>query len=125
MGLEGAVKLGYRKELEAESNEDKKEKLAKKLVDELYEKGKAINAASLFEFDTVLDPIESRDWISMVVESPAVNSIKTAKNRYIDSGNFKSIVKEKRMNRNDQELIAPLEKHKFNTDNLINWMERK
>ena len=85
MGLEGAVKLGYRKELEAESNEEKKEKLFKKLVDELYEKGKAINAASLLEFDTVLDPIESRDWISMVVESPADNSIKTSKNRYIDS----------------------------------------
>ena len=27
------------------------------------------------------------------------------------------------MNRNDQELIAPLEKHKFNTDNLVTWME--
>ena len=85
MGLEGAVKLGYRKELEAESNEEKKENLFKKLVDELYEKGKAINAASLLEFDTVLDPIESRDWISMVVESPADNSIKAPKNRYIDS----------------------------------------
>jgi len=39
----------------------------------------------LLEFDTVLDPIESRDWISMVVESPADNFIKTPKNRYIDS----------------------------------------
>ncbi len=85
MGLEGAVKLGYRKELEAESNEEKKEKLFKKLVDELYEKGKAINAASLLEFDTVLDPIESRNWISMVLESPVDHSMKVAKNRYIDS----------------------------------------
>ena len=85
MGLEGAVKLGYRKELEAENNEEKKEKLFKKLVDELYEKGKAINAASLLEFDTVLDPIESRNWISMVLESPVDNSMKAAKNRYIDS----------------------------------------
>ena len=85
MGLEGAVKLGYRKELEAESDVEKKEKLFKKLVDELYEKGKAINAASLLEFDTVLDPIESRDWISMVVESPINSSEKVPKNRYIDS----------------------------------------
>ena len=85
MGLEGAVKLGYRKELEAETNEEKKESLFKKLVDELYEKGKAINAASLLEFDTVLDPIESRNWISMVIESPADNSMKATKNRYIDS----------------------------------------
>ena len=85
MGLEGAVKLGYRKELEAESDVEKKEKLFKKLVDDLYEKGKAINAASLLEFDTVLDPIESRDWISMVVESPINSSEKVPKNRYIDS----------------------------------------
>ena len=85
MGLEGAVKLGYRKELEAESDVEKKEKLFKKLVDDLYEKGKAINAASLLEFDTVLDPIESRDWISMVAESPIDISKKVSKNRYIDS----------------------------------------
>ena len=85
MGLEGAVKLGYRKELEAETDEEKKEKLFKKLVDELYEKGKAINAASLLEFDTVLDPIESRNWISMVIESPEDSSMKASKNRYIDS----------------------------------------
>ena len=57
----------------------------KKLVDDLYEKGKAINAASLLEFDTVLDPIESRDWISMVVERPINSSEKVPKNRYIDS----------------------------------------
>ena len=62
-----------------------KEKLFKKLVDDLYEKGKAINAASLLEFDTVLDPIESRDWISMVAESPIDSSEKVPKNRYIDS----------------------------------------
>ena len=28
------------------------------------------------------------------------------------------------MSRNDQELITPLEKHKFDTDSLINWMEQ-
>ena len=37
----------------------RRRKAFKKLVDDLYEKGKAINAASLLEFDTVLDPIES------------------------------------------------------------------
>jgi len=39
----------------------------------------------LLEFDTVLDTIESRDWISMVVESPIDNAVKISKNRYIDS----------------------------------------
>ncbi len=63
MGLEGAVKLGYRNELAA--IEDPKERLAKyeEMVAEMYEKGKAINAASFFELDDVIDPMDSRDWI--------------------------------------------------------------
>jgi acetyl-CoA carboxylase carboxyltransferase component len=57
------VKLGYRKELAA--IEDPTERLAKyeEMVAEMYEKGKAINAASFFELDDVIDPMESRDWI--------------------------------------------------------------
>ena len=68
MGLEGAVKLGYRKELEAEKNFEKRDQLFRKLVDDLYEKGKGINAASLLEFDTVLDPAETRNWILMLIK---------------------------------------------------------
>ena len=83
MGLEGAVKLGYRKELEAEENFEKRDQLFRKLVDDLYEKGKGINAASLLEFDTVLDPAETRKWISMLIKNTKISSKLNKKTNYI------------------------------------------
>ena len=85
MGLEGAVKLGYRKELEAEKNFEKRDQLFRKLVDDLYEKGKGINAASLLEFDTVLDPAETRKWISMLIKNTKITSKLNKKTNYIDA----------------------------------------
>ena len=85
MGLEGAVKLGYRKELEAEENLEKRDQLFRKLVDDLYEKGKGINAASLLEFDTVLDPAETRKWISMLIKNTKISSKLNKKTNYIDA----------------------------------------
>ncbi len=85
MGLEGAVKLGYRKELEAEKNFEKRDQLFRKLVDDLYEKGKGINAASLLEFDTVLDPAETRKWISMLIKNAKITSKLNKKTNYIDA----------------------------------------
>jgi acetyl/propionyl-CoA carboxylase alpha subunit len=63
MGLEGAVKLGYRNELAA--IEDPAERKAKfdEMVARSYERGKALSAATLFEFDEVIDPAETRRWI--------------------------------------------------------------
>ena len=63
MGLEGAVKLGYRKELEA--IEDPEERIAEyeKRVAQMYERGKAVNFATAFEIDEVIDPMETRRWI--------------------------------------------------------------
>ncbi|XVQ15240.1 carboxyl transferase domain-containing protein [Spirillospora sp. CA-255316] len=61
MGLEGAVRLGYRKELEAAEDP---EALFKEMVATAYEHGKALNAASVFELDDVIDPADTRRWIS-------------------------------------------------------------
>jgi acetyl-CoA carboxylase carboxyltransferase component len=63
MGLEGAIKLGFRDELQA--IEDPNERMARyeELVAGMYERGKAINAASLFELDDVIDPADTRKWI--------------------------------------------------------------
>jgi acetyl-CoA carboxylase carboxyltransferase component len=63
MGLEGAVRLGYAKELAA--IEDEAERVAEeaRLVDELYAQGRAMNAAMLFEIDDVIDPALTREWI--------------------------------------------------------------
>ncbi len=60
MGLEGAVKLGYREHLAAIDDPDARAREYQRLVDELYERGKALNAASLLEFDAVIDPATTR-----------------------------------------------------------------
>ena len=60
MGLEGAVRLGYRKELEAEEDPAAREALFNKLVANAYEIGKATEAASHLEIDAVIDPADTR-----------------------------------------------------------------
>jgi acetyl-CoA carboxylase carboxyltransferase component len=69
MGLEGAVKLGFRKELEAVADPAARDKMFQQMVEIAYERGKAINMAEHFEIDAVIDPIESRRWISSAVAS--------------------------------------------------------
>ncbi|MFK8041238.1 acyl-CoA carboxylase subunit beta [Congregibacter sp.] len=61
MGLEGAVRLGFRKELEAVSDPKGRQKLFDKLLAELYDKGKALEAAAHLEIDAVIDPADTRD----------------------------------------------------------------
>jgi acetyl-CoA carboxylase carboxyltransferase component len=63
MGLEGAVKLGYRKELEAESDPVKQKALYDQLVARLYAAGKATSMAAALEIDAVIDPVDTRRWI--------------------------------------------------------------
>lgn len=60
MGLEGAVRLGFKKQLESIDDETEREQLFQKVVGQMYEKGKALNAASQLEFDGVIDPAETR-----------------------------------------------------------------
>ena len=63
MGLEGAVKLGYRKELAAIEDPEERTATYEKMVAAMYEAGKAINTASYFELDDVIDPAETRHWL--------------------------------------------------------------
>ncbi len=63
MGLEGAVKLGYRDKLQAIEDPDERMAEYERMVAAMYAQGKAINAASLFELDNVIDPAETRRWI--------------------------------------------------------------
>jgi acetyl-CoA carboxylase carboxyltransferase component len=67
MGLEGAVRLGYRNELAAIDDLDERERTFQSMVDRMYEVGKAVNVASHFEIDDVIDPADSRRWISAVL----------------------------------------------------------
>ena len=61
MGLEGAVRLGYRKELDAA---DDPAALFDELLAAEYEKGKAVSTAQVFEIDDVIDPADTRRWIA-------------------------------------------------------------
>lgn len=81
MGLEGAVKAGFKKELAAEKDPEKREALYNKLVGKLYEQGKAINMASYLEIDAVIDPADTRQWILRGLKSaPLRNPADTAHN---------------------------------------------
>ncbi len=63
MGLEGAVKLGYRKELQAIEDPAERAAAYEKMVADMYKRGKAVNMASHFELDDVIDPADTRHWI--------------------------------------------------------------
>ena len=69
MGLEGAVRLGYRKELEACTTDAEREALFQELVDRMYELGKALSIAEHFEIDDVIDPADTRRWITTLLDS--------------------------------------------------------
>jgi acetyl-CoA carboxylase carboxyltransferase component/biotin carboxyl carrier protein len=60
MGLEGAVDLGFKKSLDEQVDEAARTALRDKLIAAMYDKGKALNAASQLEFDGVIDPAETR-----------------------------------------------------------------
>jgi acetyl-CoA carboxylase carboxyltransferase component len=63
MGLEGAVRLGYRKELEALPEGPQREALFEQLVARQYAAGAAMNMAATLEIDAVIDPARTRDWL--------------------------------------------------------------
>jgi acetyl-CoA carboxylase carboxyltransferase component len=64
MGLEGAVRLGFRKELAAVADPAERQRLFEKLVEAAYQHGKALTSATTFELDDVIDPADSRAWIT-------------------------------------------------------------
>lgn len=61
MGLEGAVRLGFRNELEQAPEGPERDALFEQLVDKMYEQGSAIEVASMLEIDQVIDPMETRE----------------------------------------------------------------
>ena len=72
MGLEGAVKLGYRKELEALPKGPQRDALYQQLVQQHYDKGSAIQMATTLEIDAVIDPAQTRPWLARGLQSARV-----------------------------------------------------
>ncbi|MBM7367728.1 acetyl-CoA carboxylase family protein [Gordonia hydrophobica] len=64
MGLEGAVRLGYSKELAAAPTDDARAELYDQLVATAYARGRGLSAAGTFELDDVIDPADTRRWIA-------------------------------------------------------------
>jgi len=83
MGLEGAVHLGFKKEMEAEAYPDKRQELFDKLVEKLYAQGTATEVASFVEIEAVIDPAETRQVISKALHAAGDKDRKRS-NRFVD-----------------------------------------
>jgi acetyl-CoA carboxylase carboxyltransferase component len=68
MGLEGAVRLGMRRELEAIEDPAERERTYESMVATAYERGRGISMASYFEIDDVIDPVDTRRWVSTLFD---------------------------------------------------------
>jgi acetyl-CoA carboxylase carboxyltransferase component len=86
MGLEGAVQLAYRKELAAISDPEQRQRKYQDYVADMYRQGKAMNAASFMEIDDVIDPAETRRWLSHgLLTAPKRMESTTKKRAFIDA----------------------------------------
>jgi acetyl-CoA carboxylase carboxyltransferase component len=81
MGLEGAVRLGFRRELEAVEDPAERESLFATMVDRAYQHGRAVNVASAYEIDDVIDPADSRHRIVEALRSAPPPPARTGKKR--------------------------------------------
>jgi acetyl-CoA carboxylase carboxyltransferase component len=81
MGLEGAVRLGFRRELEAVEDPGEREALFSQMVEQSYARGKALNVATYLEFDDVIDPAETRARLCAVLSAVPVPAARTGKKR--------------------------------------------
>ena len=81
MGLEGYVRLGFRKEMEAIEDPDEREEYYQAKVDELYANGKAVSIASVLEIDEVIDPADTRQWIMAGLRSVPKPEARTTRKR--------------------------------------------
>ncbi|MCP4669267.1 MAG: carbamoyl-phosphate synthase large subunit, partial [Deltaproteobacteria bacterium] len=86
MGLEGAVRLGYKKELEAVEDKAEREALFEKLVAMMYEVGKATEAAAHLEIDAIIDPADTRKVIlSALASAPQATSSHGKRRTFVDT----------------------------------------
>jgi acetyl/propionyl-CoA carboxylase alpha subunit/acetyl-CoA carboxylase carboxyltransferase component len=85
MGLEGAVRLGYAKELAAIEDEGERSAMFEQLVAELYQRGKGVSMASFLEIDAVIDPLETREWLLRGLNSAPTESLTKGLRPFVDT----------------------------------------
>ncbi len=85
MGLEGAVRLALRRELEAIEDDQEREQRVREITASAQENAKAVNAAQLFELDDVIDPAETRSVIAATLGAAAQAPSDEPAHRFVDS----------------------------------------
>lgn len=85
MGLEGAVRLGLRKELDAIADDAEREEVVRRATAAAQENARAINAAMLFEIDDVIDPADTRALIATTLAAAAARDDLAPLRRFVDT----------------------------------------
>jgi acetyl-CoA carboxylase carboxyltransferase component len=85
MGLEGAVRLALRKELEEIEDEAEREQRVRDLTAQAERNARALNAAALFELDDVIDPAETRSLIASTLAAAAAHDRPERRRRFVDA----------------------------------------
>jgi len=81
MGLEGAVRLGYKRELDATANLSERNALEQRLIAQAYERGGALNMASHTEIDDVIDPADTRSRLISILRACPIPQSRNSKKR--------------------------------------------
>jgi acetyl-CoA carboxylase carboxyltransferase component len=85
MGLEGAVRLALRRELEVIADEEEREQRVRDATAAARENAKALNAATLFELDDVIDPAETRSLVASTLAAASGSTAATSGHRFVDT----------------------------------------
>ncbi|MBY8860379.1 carbamoyl-phosphate synthase large subunit [Nocardia sp. CA2R105] len=81
MGPEGAVRLGFRRELDAIEDPDERDRVYRMHLEQYRKQGSVVNAASVFEIDDVIDPASTRSWITSVFSASRVERASAVRRR--------------------------------------------
>jgi acetyl-CoA carboxylase carboxyltransferase component len=85
MGLEGAVRLGFRRELEAIPGEAEREERVRQMTEAAHEHAKALNAATIFELDDVIDPADTRRLIASTLSAAGTHDLPPSGRSHVDT----------------------------------------
>jgi len=85
MGLEGAVKLGFKRELDAIEDADERQRRLEAMVAHAHEHAKALNAATLFELDDVIDPADTRRVVGSTLAAAGAGESGEPRGRFVDT----------------------------------------
>jgi acetyl-CoA carboxylase carboxyltransferase component len=85
MGLEGAVRLGFRRELDEIADEAEREQRVQEMTEKAHEHAKALNAATIFELDDVIDPADTRRLIASTLAAAPSVDLRPSGEGYVDT----------------------------------------